>query len=105
MAKQPHIDSEKRKIENQGKKTPLEFMLSVMWNQNATLGTRLEAAKSAAPYVHRKMPLEIANTGEVKIIPPFVPSKSDLRKDFLDELEDNLTPEEQEAKAEMDDPL
>lgn len=96
MSRGNKLDSEKAKIEAKGKKTPLEFMLWVMWNKNATIGTRLEAAKSAAPFVHRKMPLEIANTGEVKIIPPFVPSKSELRKDFLDELEDDLTPEERE---------
>ena len=101
MAKHNHIESEKRKIEQAGKKTPLDFMLAVMWNKHVSLGARLEAAKSAAPYVHRKMPLEIANSGEIKIIPPFVPSKHELRKDFLHELED-LTPEE---KEELDDDL
>lgn len=35
--------------------TPLDFMLSVMRNEAADLAERLEAAKSAAPYVHPKL--------------------------------------------------
>lgn len=36
------------------KKTPLDFMLSVMTNVNMPLHLRMDAAKSAAPYVHKK---------------------------------------------------
>jgi hypothetical protein len=34
--------------------TPLEYMLSVVGDENATATARMNAAKSAAPYVHAK---------------------------------------------------
>src|ERR1700691_1873935 len=36
-------------------KTPLDFMLDVMRDENAEMGVRLDAAKSAANYVHPKL--------------------------------------------------
>lgn len=80
--------SEEEKIKAKGQKTPLEFMLALMNNKNATIGVRLEAAKSAAPYVHKKMPIDVINSGEVTIIPPFVPSRGKLAEDFIDELDE-----------------
>lgn len=35
--------------------TPLDYMLRLMRNGKLDRGTRLEAAKSAAPYVHPKL--------------------------------------------------
>lgn len=35
--------------------SPLDYMLSVMRNLSADEGKRLEAAKSAAPYVHARL--------------------------------------------------
>jgi len=35
--------------------TPLEYLLSVMRNENATDAARTDAAKAAAPYVHPKL--------------------------------------------------
>lgn len=35
--------------------TPLEYMLSIMRDESADEGQRLEAAKSAAPYIHSKL--------------------------------------------------
>ena len=47
-------------IEETGE-TPLEFMLGVMRNVKLSSDTRLDAAKSAAPYVHAKLQsLEVA---------------------------------------------
>lgn len=43
--------------------TPLEFMLGVMRDPNATPGERMDAAKSAAPYVHPKL-AAIEHTGK-----------------------------------------
>lgn len=40
---------------------PLDFFLSVMRCPDAALSMRHEAAKAAAPYVHRKMPIAIEN--------------------------------------------
>ena len=42
---------------------PLDFMLLVMRSEDNDVDTRLEAAKAAAPYVHRKLPqaVEIGN--------------------------------------------
>lgn len=74
-------------IEARGRKTPLQFLLQTMWNRKRPLETRIEAAKAAAPYVHRKQPLDVVHDGEISIIPPFVPSKQELAKDFEDELD------------------
>lgn len=65
-------------IELRGKKTPLDFMLRVMWNRKKPMDQRLEAAKAAAPYVHRKQPMELQHSGEVEIVPPSVPDRGDL---------------------------
>lgn len=93
----------KEEIEAKGKKTPLEFMLEVMWNTKANAALRLEAARNAAPYIHRKQPIELQASGEVEIIPPFVPSKRELRKDFAEELGDIIEGESVEIKVEDDD--
>lgn len=47
------------------RKTPLEFLLTVMTNSRVALGYRLDAAKAAAPYVHKKMPVQIEHGGEI----------------------------------------
>lgn len=39
--------------------TPLEFLMSVMVDQQLAWGSRIDAAKTAAPYYHRKMPVAI----------------------------------------------
>lgn len=72
-------------IEARGRKTPLEFLLYVMWSKKKPLDVRIEAAKAAAPYVHRKQPLDIVMDGEVEIIPPFVPSRGTLAEEYPDE--------------------
>lgn len=94
--KEEKILSEKERIERKGKMTPLEFMLETMWNKDVTAGMRLEAAKSAAPYVHRKMPLELENSGEIEIIPPFVPSRG-----YIANMADEM--DEEEGYDEFDD--
>jgi hypothetical protein len=47
-----------------GEMTPLEFMLKVMNNESADDGRRLDAAKSAAPYVHARLS-SIEHKGDV----------------------------------------
>jgi hypothetical protein len=42
---------------------PLDYMLAVMRDQKADDSMRLEAAKSAAPYVHKKQPADVNLTG------------------------------------------
>src|SRR6266496_5882082 len=39
--------------------TPLDFLMSIMRDESARIGERLEAAKLAAPYLHRKMPIAV----------------------------------------------
>jgi hypothetical protein len=39
--------------------TPLEFLLSVMSDETEPMTERIDAAKAAAPYMHRKMPIGI----------------------------------------------
>lgn len=62
-------------IRLKGKRTPLEFMLYVMWNTRKSLQIRLDAAKAAAPYVHRKQPLDLIHSGELEVIPPYLPTR------------------------------
>ena len=50
----PKRDEEKRTIVTSGKQTPLEFLLSVMNDNEADDRLRLDAAKTAAQYMHAK---------------------------------------------------
>jgi len=43
--------------------TPLQYLLSVMLDPFATPGMRLDAAKNAAPYMHKKMPIAVEQVG------------------------------------------
>lgn len=48
--------------------TPLDYMLSVMRDTEQTAPVRLDAAKSAAPYVHPKLgSVEVKHGGEIGI--------------------------------------
>lgn len=48
-----------------GGKLPLDYLLDVMRDETLELSERLEAAKAAAPYLHRKMPQAIEHSGEI----------------------------------------
>lgn len=41
--------------------TPLEFLMSILRDPKAKLHEKLDAAKAAAPYMHRRMPIGIDN--------------------------------------------
>lgn len=75
-------------IKHRRKKTPIEFLLRVMWNRRRPLELRIEAAKAAAPYIHKKMPMELQHTGEVEIIPPFVPSREQIAENMANQEDD-----------------
>jgi hypothetical protein len=47
--------------------TPLEFLLLVMGDEDRDLAVRLDAAKSAAPYVHARLQSTTVQSGPVKI--------------------------------------
>lgn len=59
------------------KKTPLDFMLAVMESECMPSNMRMEAARAAAPYIHKKMPtaiemaggLELTHRGGVMVVP------------------------------------
>lgn len=42
-------------IQNNGMKTPLEFMLRIMNDENLPRNERMDAAKAAIPYVHSRL--------------------------------------------------
>jgi len=80
--------SEYDKIKAQGKKAPLEFLLSVMHNENVPLGLRMDAAKASMPYVHKKLPQTEDDQGTVRIIQPYIPSRAELAEIHADEIND-----------------
>lgn len=61
---------------------PLEFLLAVVRNDDLPLSSRVDAAKSASPYVHKKMPTVIEGGDK----PLFDLSPEDLRALSKDEL-------------------
>lgn len=52
--------------------SPLEVMLEVMRDPNARPDVRLDAAKGAAPYVHRKQPQEVVVDQTMHLPPPIL---------------------------------
>jgi len=50
------------KVQEDGGKSPLEYLLEVMNDEEQTVGTRVDAGKAAAPFVHRRQPQAIENT-------------------------------------------
>jgi hypothetical protein len=47
--------------------TPLEFLLSVMADETKDIAARLDAAKSAAPYVHARLQTTTLQGGPIQI--------------------------------------
>lgn len=78
-----------QKLKAEGKESPLEFLLRVMHNTKVPTVARMEAAKSAAPYIHKKMPLDLQHSGEIEFIAPIIPTRTQMRDmdpDFDDDL-------------------
>ena len=50
----------------EGGALPLDYLLSVMRDETKDVKERTEAAKAAAPYLHRKMPQAIEQSGTVR---------------------------------------
>lgn len=53
-------------LENHFKKTPLEFLMNVMLDEDEDLGRRIDCAKSALPYCHPRL-ANVTLTGEVAV--------------------------------------
>lgn len=68
--------------------TPLQFMVSVMLEPENALAMRLDAAKFAAPYFHRKMPIsvELPNTAPQFDVAKLVALPADERRQLLETL-------------------
>lgn len=45
-------------------KTPLEFLLGSMCSEHVPFASRLDCAKAAAPYVHKRMPIQLENSDQ-----------------------------------------
>jgi hypothetical protein len=48
--------------------SPLEFLLSVVRDENKDVAVRLDAAKCAAPYVHARLQTTLAPSGPIQIM-------------------------------------
>ena len=55
--------------------TPLQFFAEIYQDDSRPILERLDAAKAAAPYLHQRLPQKIDLSGEVGIIPPFLPKR------------------------------
>jgi hypothetical protein len=53
--RQDKQESNLKWIKDKGWQSPLEFLVEVMNNSGVDRGTRIDAAKAAAPYVHAKL--------------------------------------------------
>lgn len=73
-----------QEIAAQYRVTPLDYLLSVINNERAPMDFRIDCAKAAAPYVHRKMPAMVDMNVNQKSVSVAL-SSQDLRK--LDEQE------------------
>ncbi len=59
---QHSIDAaERKRLAQEAGMSPLEFLLSIMCDSGEKLYVRMDAAKIAVPYFHRKMPIAIDN--------------------------------------------
>lgn len=45
-----------------GHKDPLGFLLGIMVSEKAEMAVRIDCAKAAAPYVHKRQPIAIENS-------------------------------------------
>jgi hypothetical protein len=57
-----------RYAHNDVKMTPLQYMLDTLANEDLEDNIRMDAAKSAAPYIHPRMTLELAGEQPPKTI-------------------------------------
>jgi hypothetical protein len=69
------------------KSTPLEFLIEIMESTKMPLVFRIDAAKAAAPFIHRKMPMKVEHEGDIThthrggvMIVPDVKSNEDWAK-------------------------
>jgi len=81
--------------------TPLDCLLSIINDKHASFDDRLEAAKAAAPYVHRKMPAMVDVKMETKSVVVSV-VKEDLRRLDERELDTVITAFEKMKTVSMD---
>jgi hypothetical protein len=73
----------KAKADANASLTPLELMLSIMRNPDASLAVRADMAKAAAPYCHARLQaIEHSGTADVTvqpIAPPLMPREVSVR--------------------------
>lgn len=77
--------------------TPLRFLMSVMVCEENPLDVRMDAAKAALPYIHRKMPqaVELHDPEQIaKALPPvqvnFIRKVADVSKEVAQQEEAEL---------------
>jgi len=62
--------SVQREAEEEAEQTgesPLMFLLRVMRDEDQEMSRRIDAARSAAPYIHRKQPTELETTSRFSL--------------------------------------
>lgn len=68
--------------------SPLDFLVAVLRDNSLAVSTRLDAAKSAAPFMHQKKPLAVEGTDK-----PLIPAEAlrGMAKSDLAQLEQILS--------------
>jgi len=88
------INKSKKAILDKAKKkgiTPLDYLLEVLNNKKTDERTRIEAAKAASPYIHRKMPQSIENTDMNKLADKSDKELEDMLRGVEKRCEDSKT--------------
>ncbi len=67
-------------LEASGAMSPLDFFVCVVHDERVSVEARLLAARSAAPYVHRRKPQAMEITGQFEFLSP---QERELRRSLL----------------------
>lgn len=79
--------------------TPLRFLMSVMLCEDNSLDVRMDAAKAALPYIHRKMPQAVELSDPEQIARALPPVQVNFIKKVAATSSEVVHQEELEAKA------
>ena len=67
-------------IDDSGGISPLQYLIKDYMDKTNDREQRANSAKAAAPYCHKKMPMEMQHTGLIEVEFPPMPSRGEMAK-------------------------